>query len=318
MARPPRVTGDRKRKTGAAGSVSMIPFVRELEFEYGRCDRVSPLIRRVIARNPGPFTYTGTGVYIVGRGEVAVIDPGPVDEAHLAALLTAVEGRVVSHVLVTHTHRDHAPLARPFADRKGATIVAARPPVRETHASGALDEDEDADFAPDTVLTGGERIEGDGWTLEAIATPGHASNHMAFALKQENALFSGDHVMGWSTTVVAPPDGKMRDYMASLDAVIARDFATIWPTHGPPITAPKPFLQAYRAHRLEREAQVLARLKAGDRTIAEMTPILYATVDRRLWPAASLSVLAHLTKLVEDGVAAASPGPEMGATFRLV
>ena len=300
----------------------MIPFVRDFDFAYGRSDQLSPLIQRVVADNPGPFTFTGTGVYIVGRPErgasVAVIDPGPLDPTHQDALLAAVEGRTVSHVLVTHTHRDHAPLARPFAEATGAKVLAARPPVRDTHASGAPDEEEDTAFSPDVILTGGEVIEGDGWTLEAIATPGHASNHMAFALKQENALFSGDHVMGWSTTVVAPPDGKMRDYMASLDAVIARDFASIWPTHGPPITEPKPFLQAYRAHRLEREAQVLARLKAGDRTIAEMTPILYATVDRRLWPAASLSVLAHLIKLVEDGVAAASPGPEMGATFRLV
>ncbi len=289
------------------GAVAVIPFVRAFDFAYGRRDQVSPLIQRVVARNPGPFTFTGTGTYIVGRPEagsaVAVIDPGPLDEAHLAALLDAVEGRTVSHVLVTHTHRDHAPLARPFAERTGAPILAAAPPALETHASGALDEDVDLEFAPDVVLTGGEVIAGDPWTIEALFTPGHASNHMAFALRDENALFSGDHVMGWATTVVAPPDGNMRDYMASLEAVIARDFATLWPTHGAPVTEPGPFLAAYRAHRLEREAQVLARLKAGDRTAAEMTPVLYAAVDRQLWPAASLSVLAHLVKLTDDGVA---------------
>jgi glyoxylase-like metal-dependent hydrolase (beta-lactamase superfamily II) len=298
----------------------VIPFVRQFDFAYGRRDQVSPLIQRVIADNPGPFTFTGTGTYVVGRSEagssVAVIDPGPMVQAHLEALLKAVEGRAVSHVLVTHTHRDHAPLARPFAERTGATVLAARPPEREVHASGALDEDEDAAFFPDVVLTGGEAIEGDGWTLEAMFTPGHASNHMSFVLREENALFCGDHVMGWATTVVAPPDGNMRAYLASLDAVIARDFKTLWPTHGAPVTEVAPFLEAYRAHRLEREAQVLARLKAGERSVSEMVPVLYAAVDQRLWPAASLSVLAHLIKLVEDGVAT-STGVDLASEFGL-
>ena len=249
---------------------------------------------------------------------MAVIDPGPLDPAHLAALTAAVEGRRVSHVLVTHTHRDHAPLARPFAEATGARILAARPPVRETHASGALDEDDDAEFAPHAVLTDGETIEGDGWTIEAMFTPGHASNHMAFVLREENALFCGDHVMGWSTTVVAPPDGNMRQYMTSLDAVIAREFDVLWPTHGALVTQVRPFLEAYRAHRLEREAQIVQRLAAGDRTVAEMVPVLYAAVDQRLWPAASLSVLAHLIKLVEDGAAVSDIDPGLTARFRLI
>ncbi|MGZ9100070.1 MAG: MBL fold metallo-hydrolase [Brevundimonas sp.] len=299
----------------------MIPFVAPPVFEYGRADAVSPLIRRVIAANPGPFTFTGTGTYIVGRSaagaRVAVIDPGPLDDAHLAALLAAVKGQSVSHVLVTHTHRDHAPLARPFAAAVGAPVLAARPPIRTVHASATPDEDEDESFAADIVLAGGERLAGDGWTLEALATPGHASNHMAFVLGEENALFSGDHVMGWSTTVVAPPDGDMAAYMASLDAVIARDFTTIWPTHGAPITAPAAFLAAYRAHRLDREAQVLARLAAGDRRIADMVPTLYAAVDARLWPAASLSVWAHLIALEQAGRGRARPGPTPDADWRL-
>lgn len=302
----------------------MIPFVRDIDVAYGRRDQVSPLIQRVIADNPGPFTFIGTGTYIVGRPEpgaaVAVIDPGPPDDAHLKALLAAIEGRCVSHVLVTHTHRDHSPLARPFAEATGATILAARPPAQTIHASDsgqgeALEEDEDAAFAPDVILTGGELIQGDGWTIEALATPGHASNHMAFVLRDENALFSGDHVMGWSTTVVAPPDGDMADYMASLDAVIARDFTTLWPTHGAPITDPAPFLIAYRAHRQAREDQVLARLAAGDRTIADMVPVLYAAVDQRLWPAASLSVLAHLTKLAREGRVTAEPIAALNAVW---
>ena len=299
----------------------MIPFVRDIDVAYGRRDQVSPLIQRVIAENPGPFTFTGTGTYIVGRDEpgagVAVIDPGPADDAHLSALLAAVEGRRVTHVLVTHTHRDHSPLARPFAEATGAPILAARPPAQVTHASGPLEEDEDDDFAPDVILTGGEMIAGDGWTIEALFTPGHASNHLAFVLREENALFSGDHVMGWSTTVIAPPDGDMADYMDSLDAVIARDFTTLWPTHGAPVTNPEPFLLAYRAHRLAREEQVLERLAAGDRQIADMIPVLYAAVDQRLWPAASLSVLAHLGKLVRDGRVAAEPAPSLDAIWTL-
>ena len=299
----------------------MIPFVRAFDVEYGRCDAVSPLIRRVVADNPGPFTFTGTWTYIVGRptrgAPVAVIDPGPPDAAHLEALHAAVAGQRVTHVLVTHTHRDHAPLARPFAEAVGAPVLAARPPARTVHASAALDEDHDEDFAPDVVLAGGEVLEQEDWTLEALATPGHASNHMAFVLREENALFSGDHVMGWSTTVVAPPDGDMTAYMASLDAVIAREFTTIWPTHGAPIREPGPFLEAYRAHRLEREAQVLERLAAGDRRISEMVPRLYAAVDERLWPAASLSIWAHLIALERAGRVAADPGPTLDAAWLL-
>lgn len=299
----------------------MIPFVSMPSFEYGRADTVSPLIQRVIANNPGPFTFTGTGTYIVGRPDpgagVAVIDPGPLDDAHMAALLAAVAGRRVSHVLVTHTHRDHAPLARPFAEAVGAPILAAEPPARTIHASGALDEDDDETFAPDIVLTGGEVVAGDGWRLEALATPGHASNHMAFVLHEENALFSGDHVMGWSTTVVAPPDGDMTAYLDSLDRVIARGFSTLWPTHGAPVTEPGPFLAAYRAHRLAREAQIVERLRAGDRRISEMVPGLYASVDARLWPAASLSVWAHLIALERAGSVRASPGPAIDADWSL-
>ena len=295
----------------------MIPFVKDFDPEYGVCRRVSPRIRRVVANNPGPFTFTGTGTYIVGNGTVAVIDPGPDDGAHLEALLAAVEGETVSHVLVTHTHRDHAPLARPFADAVGALVLAARPPARETHASGGLDEAEDQTFRPDVILNDGDRIAGPDWTLETLATPGHASNHLAFALIEENALFSGDHVMGWATSVVAPPDGDMGAYMDSLERVTARGFETLWPTHGAPVTDVAPFLTAYKAHRLEREAQILARLAAGDRTIAEMVPGLYAAVDERLWPAASLSVLAHLIDLVRRGVVVCDGEPGLASAFRL-
>lgn len=298
----------------------MIPYVRDFPFRYGEAEPVSPLIRRVTARNPGPFTFTGTGTYIVGPGRpganVAVIDPGPADDAHLAALLTALDGQTLSHILVTHTHRDHAPLSRPLAAVTGAMILAAAPVTRPHDTAVAIEEDDDDDFRPDRILADGEVVSGDGWTLETMATPGHASNHLAFVLREENALFSGDHVMGWSTTVVAPPDGDMAAYIKSLDAVIARDFTTLWPTHGAPVTDPGPFLRAYRDHRLGREAQIIARLEAGDRTIAAMVPILYASVDERLWPAASLSVLAHLIKLVTEGRVVAEPEATLAALYR--
>lgn len=299
----------------------MIPFVRDFAFEYGRVDQVSPLIRRVIARNPGPFTFTGTGTYLVGNSgpgaQIAVIDPGPLDDDHLAALLAAADGQTVTAVLVTHAHRDHAPLARPFASHVGAPVLAARPSDRTVHASSALDEDEDEAFSPDVILNDGDLIRGDGWTLETLATPGHASNHLAFLLREENALFSGDHVMGWSTTVVAPPDGDMRAYMASLDSVIARKPAIIWPTHGPPVTEPEPFLAAYRAHRTDREAQILSRLGEGAQRIPDMVATLYAAVDSRLWPAAALSVWAHLIALEETGRVIAEPAPSLDAAWRL-
>lgn len=302
----------------------MIPFVRDFDFAYGRCDPVSPLIRRVVANNPGPFTYTGTGTYIVGRGTVAVIDPGPALDDHLAALLAAVQGETVSHILVTHTHADHSPLARPFAQALGGVpILAAQPPAPTGLAADTGEEGDDVAFQPDQNLTGGERIEGPGWTLEAVATPGHASNHMAFALREENALFPGDHIMGWSTTVVIPPDGDMDAYLDSLERVRQGGYATLWPTHGPPVTDVAPFLVAYRDHRLAREAQIVARLEAGDRTIAEMVPVLYAAVDRRLWPAASLSVLAHLIRLARHGIVAWTPSgdadlPGPASVFTLI
>ncbi len=293
----------------------MIPFVRWSGVDYGVGEQVSPLIRRVTANNPGPFTYTGTGTYIVGRGEVAVIDPGPLLDEHLDALMAALAGERVTHILVTHTHADHSPLAMPLKSRTGATIYAARPPAPADAVHVRTEEASDLEFRPDVVLTGGERLTGSGWTLEALATPGHASNHLAFALEEENALFSGDHVMGWSTTVVSPPDGDMGDYYASLQAVAARGFSTLWPTHGPPVTDVAPFLAAYHHHRLEREGQILAQLAAGRRTIADMVPVIYAAVDRRLWPAAAHSVLAHLIDLVRRGVVATDGDPGIDSVY---
>ena len=293
----------------------MIPFVRDIEFEYGAVDQVSPLIRRVVARNPGPFTYFGTGTYIVGRGEVAVIDPGPDLPEHLAAILKAVDGERVSHILVTHHHSDHSPLAGPLAAATGATIygcaVAGKPVEGGIRLEAGYD-----DFTPQVSVCGGATLSGPGWTIEAIPTPGHTSNHICYALNEENALFSGDHIMGWSTTVITPPDGDMGDYMASLEKIAARNFATLWPTHGPPVREVGVFIDAYIAHRREREAQILARLAAGDHSIKAMVPTLYAAVDQRLWPAAAHSVLAHMIELVRSGRATSDGPPKIDSRYR--
>lgn len=294
----------------------MIPFVRDLEFEYGRVDQVSPLIRRVIANNPGPFTYLGTGTYIIGRQEVAVVDPGPDLPKHLAAILAATEGERVSHILVTHHHADHSPLARALSAKTGAPVygcgVAKKPVEGEIRLEAGYD-----DFTPDISVCGGAVIEGAGWTVEAIPTPGHTSNHICYALRQENALFSGDHIMGWSTTVITPPDGDMGAYLASLELVRARGFATLWPTHGPPVTEVEPFIKAYTEHRRERERQILAELASGETQIRAMVPKLYASVNHRLWPAAAHSVLAHMIELVRTGRVVTDGAAALDAKYRL-
>ena len=296
----------------------MIPYVREIKFEYGVCDQVSPLIRRVVANNPGPFTYLGTGTYIIGRGEVAVADPGPDLPEHLDAILAATAGETITHILITHHHADHSPLAGPLQEKTGATIYGCAVEVPKAKDSVITEAGADYGFKPDVSLCGGGQIlSGPGWTVEAIATPGHTSNHICFALKEETALLSGDHIMGWSTTVVSPPDGDMTDYMNSLDLIKAREFTTLWPTHGPPVTEVTPFIEAYIAHRKDREAQVIAALRSGQTRIKAMVPVLYAAVDARLHPAAARSVLGHMIDLVNRGVVIADGPPDLDADYRL-
>jgi glyoxylase-like metal-dependent hydrolase (beta-lactamase superfamily II) len=279
-----------------------IPFIREFAPHYGEEVRVTPAISRIVANNPGPFTFMGTGVYIVGGKEVAVIDPGPDLPEHVEALKRALAGRRVTHILVTHTHNDHSPAAKPLKEWSGAKTYAFGP-----HGSGRdnneakVEAGGDMDFMPDVRVKDGEIIAGNGFTFECVHTPGHTSNHMCFALREEKALFTGDHIMGWSTTVVTPPDGDMAQYIASVRKLEARDDRTLYPTHGAPITDPKPFLAAYVAHRLDRERQVLACIADGVATIPDMVARMYADVDKRLHPAASRSVLAHLIKLEQEG-----------------
>lgn len=295
----------------------MIPFVREVKFEYGVVDRLTPLIRRVVAKNPGPFTYLGTGTYIVGNGEVAVIDPGPDMDDHLEAILAATAGERITHIFVTHNHMDHSPLARPLAARTGATIYACAKQGLATESEVRMEAGDDRAFAPDVGLCDGGLFPGAGWTLEAIPTPGHTSNHICYALLEENALFCGDHIMGWSTTVISPPDGDMGDYFASLERVKARNFTTLWPTHGPPVTEPGPFVQAYIDHRRGREAQIIAALKAGFTQIKPMVAELYKAVDVRLHPAAAHSVMAHMVQLVKEGRVLCDGEPMLDSVYRL-
>ncbi len=295
-----------------------IPFNRELEFEYGRADQVSPLIRRLVAENPGPFTYTGTGVYIVGQGDVAVIDPGPNLDVHADALNRELEGERVTHVFVTHHHLDHSPMARPLARRHGCPVYGYGVQVRSPEGGEVrMEAGDDLSFSPDSEIRDGDVIEGAGWTIEAVHTPGHTSNHMCYALKEENALFSGDHVMAWSTSVISPPDGDMGDYIRSLRRIRAREFDTLWPTHGPPVRDPNPFVDAYIAHRLDRETQILDHLSQGYDRIKSMVPAMYADVDKRLYPAACHSVLAHMIHMVEEGRVACDGEPHLDSRYAL-
>jgi len=272
---------------------------------YGRLEARSPLVRRLLAKNPSPFTFTGTGTFVVGQpgGTVAVIDPGPDDPAHIRALIDSLAGETVSHIVITHTHMDHSPAAPALKAATGAEIVGCAPLVLADDGPRA-DAGFDATYAPDRVLDDGECIEGPGWTLTAVATPGHTSNHLCFALEQEKSLFTGDHVMGWSTTVVAPPDGDMAAYMESLQKLLARDDAVYHPTHGEPVTEPQRFVKHLLAHRRQRENQILRAMDEGLTTIPQMVAAMYAMVDKRLHPAAGRSVLAHLIDLERRGLAA--------------
>ncbi|MCX6534028.1 MAG: MBL fold metallo-hydrolase [Actinobacteria bacterium] len=336
-----------------------IPFVGIIDpLRYAEAEVVSPKIRRVIARNPSNFTFTGTGTYLVGNAtDVAVIDPGPDLPEHRTALLRAIEGQKVRAIVITHCHSDHVGLAAWLREETGAPTVAwkphgavgqldndedikvmqslAPPPKteeekekeREIARAAGLDPDDleiresvDLEFEPDVRVGDGEvAAHGDGWTLIGIHTPGHTSNHMCVAFEEEKALFTGDHIMGWSTTVVSPPDGDMRDYMESVKKLQLRDDKILWPTHGSPVTDPQPFLRAYYEHRLGREAQVLACVAQGVNTVAPMVRQMYAAVIPELHIPAARSVLSHLTQLVQDGrLSVRDGGPaRLSSTYEL-
>ena len=295
-----------------------IPFERDFSFPYDTVVSVAPRIRRLLARNPSAFTFKGTGVTILGQGHVAVIDPGPDDPHHLDVLRAALRNETVTHIFCTHTHRDHSPASRALKEWTGATIYGFGP-----HGSGkaeegiVIEEGGDMDFVPDVAVRDGDVIKCRDFSIECVHTPGHTSNHVCYALKEERALFSGDHVMGWSTTVVGPPDGDMAQYLDSLKKLLARDDAIYWPTHGGPIRDPKPFVKAYLDHRYEREAQILACLRDGISTIPDMVKRIYIGLDPSLRGAAGLSVFAHLLQMTKDGRVIARGEPRLNASFEL-
>ena len=276
-----------------------IPFQKHLEFEYGKVDQLSPLIRRVIANNPSPFTLHGTGTYIVGRDKVAVIDPGPADPAHIDAILKATRGESITHILVTHTHTDHSPGCALLQQHTDANTFAFG-----VHGLGRTRDESDfgADwqFVPDKKLTDGETLESESWSLTSVFSPGHAANHLSFYLAQERALFCGDAVMGWSTTIVSPPDGNMVDYMQTLERLLLREDNTYYPTHGAPITAPNDYVRALYNHRLEREQQVMDCVASGVQSVEAMLPVVYSELDPAMYPAAARSLLATIECLVAD------------------
>lgn len=333
-----------------------IAFNTDFKPVYGRVDRLSPLIRRVVAPNPNPFTFTGTGVYLVGRGEVAVIDPGPTLDEHLDAVLAALdEGERVSHILVTHTHSDHTAGVPKLAGRTGAPTHGFGPhgPVPDQDPLDNISFDEhfteeekaevdkawrdtpdelkregpDIDFVPDVVVADDDVISGGSgegaWTIEVVHTPGHTSNHVCFALREERVLFTGDHVMGWATSVISPPDGDLFDYLASLEKLLGRDDERYWPTHGPAIDEPQDHVRSFIGHRRAREGQIIAALERGPSTIKDIVPGMYAEVDKRLWRAAANSVYSHLLALRREGRATATGGdgavvePSLSAVWRL-
>jgi glyoxylase-like metal-dependent hydrolase (beta-lactamase superfamily II) len=327
-----------------------IPYITDFEPRHGEAAEVTPIVRRVVCDNPGRFTFKGTGTYIVGRGQVAIIDPGPENDNHLAAVLAAVAGEEVTHILVTHTHRDHSPASRPLQTATGAPILGfgphpappadersrARPttwkalepteeeleelrasqPKRETKGD---DQDEPGDmaFAPDLELSHGDVIEGGTWTIEAIHTPGHISNHLCFGLREEQSLFTGDHVMGWSTSVVPSPEGSMSDYMVSLELLLERDDEWFYPTHGSPVPNPQAFTRALIAHRQDRERQIEACLASGPKTIPEMVTVMYHATPHILHMAAGQSVFSHLLHMSEaEKVATDDPAPTADSVYR--
>ena len=298
-----------------------LTFDKSFDLAPGHAEEVLPGVRRIVADNPGPFTFKGTVTYIIGHGKVAILDPGPDDERHIKAVLDAVRGETVTHIFVTHTHRDHSPAVPAIKQATGATVYAQGPhrAARPLHAGEAprMEAANDTSFRPDHALADGEVVSGEGFALEGIATPGHTANHMAFALKGRDILFSGDHVMGWSTTIVAPPDGAMTDYMDSLAKLARRSETLYLPGHGGVIRDAPRFVAGLTLHRKAREASILHRLAKGATDIATIVRAVYIGLDPRLTNAAGFSVLAHLEDLVARGAVATDGPPSINGVYRL-
>jgi len=293
-------------------------FDRAFPEKPGLLKRVTPLIRRIVAPNPGPFTFTGTCTYVIGHGRVAVLDPGPLDAAHISDIVASLGDERVERIIVSHTHKDHSPGARALQELTDAPILGCAP-HRAARAlypgETAMEAGADRDYAPDREIHDNETITGEGYTLTAVHTPGHTANHLCFALHEENALFSGDHVMSWSSTVVAPPDGSMRDYMASLEVLRERSDAIYWPGHGGPVNNPQRFVRALHHHRRMREASIANRLRAGDHTVPALVATVYENLNPALIGGAAMSILAHLEDMVERGKVETDGPPTLHARY---
>lgn len=296
-----------------------IPFTLKFDYEYGRVDQLTPYVRRVIANNPSAFTFRGTGTYIIGKGKVAVIDPGPVLDDHIDVLMRTLANEEVSHILITHTHMDHSPAAKIIKEKTGAKTYGYGP-----HGAGKIErgvqveEGGDMDFQPDVKVNHGDIIEGDGWTMECVYTPGHTSNHICYALLQEKSLFTGDHVMGWSTSIISPPDGDMTDYMNSLNLLLDRDDETYWPTHGTCINDPKEYVRSFIAHRQEREQQIITCLDNDLVHIKDMVPTMYTELNPNMYGAAARSVLAAIIRLIDQGQVRSDGEPSLQCKYAAV
>lgn len=299
-------------------------FRTNFEPHYGEAITVADNVQRLTAPNKSAFTYYGTNTYIIGDKNVALIDPGPLPKAedsfnHLQCILNTLKGRTLTHIIITHTHMDHSPLSRELAKITGAKTYGEglHRNARELHVGeiNALDAAGDKDFVPDVFVKHGDIIEGDGFKLEAIYTPGHATNHMAYALLGTDYLFSGDHVMAWATSIVAPPDGSMKDYMNSLNILSERDESVYFPGHGGRVEKAKEYVRALRAHRKMRETAILHRIRKGDKTIAEVVAVIYKETDKRLHGAASLSVFAHIEDLLNKNLINCQGTPSMVAKY---
>lgn len=292
----------------------------EFDPKYGEAVEVAPGISRIVAPNASAFTFHGTNSYILGEDRLAVIDPGPIDEGHFDALMAAINGRQVSDIFITHTHADHSPLTNRLVEITGARTHGYGPhiPARELVLGeiNPLDASADISFHPDNILRDGDIVEGDGWALKALHTPGHTQNHMAFALEGTDWLFPGDHVMAWATSIVAPPDGSMREYMASLEHLLAQSQSKYLPGHGGRLENAHKFMRGLRAHRKMRERAILEQVKAGRKTIPAMVQVIYASTDKRLHGAAGLSVLAHLEDLVSQGKVVCDGHPLLDSQYR--
>lgn len=289
-----------------------IPFQRQFEFRYGVAETVSPLVRRLVAHNPSAFTWHGTNTYIIGRGHVTVLDPGPLLAGHIDAIRTALQGETIDYLLVTHTHRDHSPACRPLAAISGAPGAGFGP---HGDGRGEVEEGADHEFIPDIRLVDGDRLSGDGWTLECVHTPGHTSNHLCYALHEEQALFTGDHIMAWSTSVIAPPDGDLGEYLASLDRLLARPERRYWPAHGPAIDQPIAFVEGFIEHRQARLREILDGLQRGLDTIPLLVDANYPQLAPALRPAAARSTLASLLYLRRQGQVSCDLEPGLASRY---